>query len=58
MTANFLATDAAPDRTFPGGAVIVRDSANWGIGGAIKIGIAHALRLEFDWAWLFGADTF
>ncbi len=50
-------TDATLDRTFPNGVAVVRNSANLGTSGAIRIGFAHALEHEFDWTWVFDADS-
>jgi GT2 family glycosyltransferase len=50
-------TDTTLDRTFPENATVVRNSKNLGTSGAIRIGLAHALKHGFDWTWLFDADS-
>jgi rhamnopyranosyl-N-acetylglucosaminyl-diphospho-decaprenol beta-1,3/1,4-galactofuranosyltransferase len=50
-------SDATLDRTFPKNVTVVRNSANLGTNGAIRIGLAHAEEHGFDWAWLFDADS-
>jgi GT2 family glycosyltransferase len=50
-------TDGTLHRTFPENATIIRNSGNLGTSGAIRIGFAHALQHEFDWTWVFDADS-
>ena len=50
-------TDETLVRTFPENAAIIRNSQNLGTSGAIRIGFAHALQHEFDWTWVFDADS-
>jgi GT2 family glycosyltransferase len=50
-------TDPTLDRRFPENATIVRNSTNLGTSGAIRIGFAHALEHQFDWTWVFDADS-
>lgn len=50
-------TDGTLDRTFPGNATIIRNTANLGSAGAVHIGFAHALAHEFDWIWIIDADS-
>jgi GT2 family glycosyltransferase len=50
-------TDATLDRTFPENTTIIRNLGNLGTSGAIRIGFAHALEHEFDWTWVFDADS-
>jgi GT2 family glycosyltransferase len=50
-------TDATLDRTFPENTTIIRNSENLGTSGAIRIGFAYALEHEFDWTWVFDADS-
>lgn len=50
-------TDTTLDRTFPGNVTIIRNSENLGTSGAVRIGFAHALQHEFDWTWVFDADS-
>jgi GT2 family glycosyltransferase len=50
-------TDATLDRIFPDGLTIVRNTVNLGTSGAIRIGLAHGLAHQFDWVWLFDADS-
>jgi rhamnopyranosyl-N-acetylglucosaminyl-diphospho-decaprenol beta-1,3/1,4-galactofuranosyltransferase len=50
-------TDTTLNRLFPANTTIVRNSENLGTSGAIRIGLAHALKHGFDWTWLFDADS-
>lgn len=50
-------TDATLDRNFPVNAAIIRNTENLGTSGAIRIGFQHALDREFDWTWVFDADS-
>jgi GT2 family glycosyltransferase len=50
-------TDATLDRTFPEGVTIIRNPVDLGTNGSIRIGLAHALKHEFDWIWLLDADS-
>ena len=50
-------TDATLNRTFPDGVTVVRNSVNLGTSGAIRMGFAHALDHQFDWTWVFDADS-
>jgi GT2 family glycosyltransferase len=50
-------TDTTLDRTFPNGVAIIRNATNLGTSGAIRIGLAYALEHQFDWTWLFDADS-
>ena len=49
--------DATLVRTFPENVTIIRNPENLGTSGAIRIGFAYALRHEFDWTWVFDADS-
>jgi GT2 family glycosyltransferase len=49
--------DGTLDRTFPEDVTIIRNPENLGTSGAIRIGFAHALQHEFDWTWVFDADS-
>ncbi len=50
-------TDGTLDRTFPERVTIIRNPENLGTSGAIRIGFAYALQHEFDWTWVFDADS-
>ena len=50
-------TDRTLDRTFPKNATLFRNLENLGTSGAIRIGFAYALEHEFDWTWVFDADS-
>src|SRR5207237_2166592 len=50
-------TDATLDRTFPECVTVIRNSENLGTSGAIRIGFTHALHHQFDWVWIFDADS-
>jgi len=50
-------TDGTLDRTFPEGVTVIRNSANLGTSGAVGVGLAHALRQEFDWTWVLDPDS-
>jgi len=50
-------TDGTLDRVFPETVEIIRNPQNLGTSGAVKIGLAHALKREFDWTWVLDADS-
>jgi rhamnopyranosyl-N-acetylglucosaminyl-diphospho-decaprenol beta-1,3/1,4-galactofuranosyltransferase len=50
-------TDATLERAFPESVTVIRNSENLGTSGAIRIGFAYALEHEFDWTWVFDADS-
>jgi len=50
-------TDSTLDRIFPDNVTVIRNGKNLGTSGAILIGLAHAQKHGFDWAWLFDADS-
>jgi GT2 family glycosyltransferase len=50
-------TDRTLDRMFPENVTIIRNPENLGTSGAIRIGFLHALEHEFDWTWVFDADS-
>ncbi len=50
-------TDPTLDRTFPYGAAIIRNPTNLGTNGAVRMGLAYALERQFDWTWVFDADS-
>jgi rhamnosyltransferase len=49
--------DATLDRTFPEQVTVIRNSENLGTSGAVRIGLSYALEHEFDWIWIFDADS-
>jgi rhamnopyranosyl-N-acetylglucosaminyl-diphospho-decaprenol beta-1,3/1,4-galactofuranosyltransferase len=50
-------SDDTLNRTFPDNVTIIRHRENLGTSGAIRAGLAHALKHEFDWTWIFDADS-
>jgi GT2 family glycosyltransferase len=50
-------TDGTLDRTFPENVTIIRNPANLGNVGAIRVGFAHALEHGFDWTWVLDPDS-
>jgi rhamnosyltransferase len=50
-------TDGTLHRTFPENATIIRNPENLGTSGTIRIGFAYAQEHEFDWTWVFDADS-
>ena len=49
--------DTTLDRNFPEGTTIIRNPINLGTSGAVEVGLAHALERQFDWTWVFDADS-
>jgi rhamnosyltransferase len=50
-------TDRTLDRGFPETVSIVRNTENLGTSGAVRIGLSYALAHQFDWTWIFDADS-
>jgi rhamnosyltransferase len=50
-------TDGTLDRTFPENVTIIRNPENLGTSGTVQFGCAYALEHDFDWVWLFDADS-
>ena len=50
-------TDKTLDRTFPEQVTVIRNHMNLGTSGTIRTGFSHALAHEFDWIWVFDADS-
>jgi rhamnopyranosyl-N-acetylglucosaminyl-diphospho-decaprenol beta-1,3/1,4-galactofuranosyltransferase len=50
-------TDGTLDRTFPEQVSVIRNAANLGTSGAVRIGFEHALARGFDWMWILDADS-
>ena len=50
-------TDGTLNRTFPEQVSVIRNAANLGTSGAVRIGFGHALELGFDWIWILDADS-
>jgi rhamnosyltransferase len=50
-------TDRTLDRTFPDNLTIIRNPKNLGTSGPIRTSLAHALEHDFDWTWVFDADS-
>jgi rhamnopyranosyl-N-acetylglucosaminyl-diphospho-decaprenol beta-1,3/1,4-galactofuranosyltransferase len=50
-------TDTTLERTFPDRVAIIRNLRNLGTSGAVRIGLAYALEHQFDWTWVFDADS-
>jgi GT2 family glycosyltransferase len=49
--------DRTLDRTFPENLTVIRNAENLGTSGAIRLGFASALEREFEWTWVFDADS-
>jgi rhamnopyranosyl-N-acetylglucosaminyl-diphospho-decaprenol beta-1,3/1,4-galactofuranosyltransferase len=49
-------TDGTLNRMFPEQVTVIRNPANLGVIGSIRVGIAHALGHGFDWIWILDAD--
>jgi GT2 family glycosyltransferase len=49
-------TDGTLDRKFPDHVMVIRNPANVGVVGSIRVGISHALKNGFDWIWVLDAD--
>ncbi len=50
-------TDGTLDRTFPKQVSAIRNAANLGTSGAIRIGFEYAMAHGFDWMWILDADS-
>ena len=50
-------TDATLDRTFPKQVTVIRHGQNLGTSGAIRTGFTYGIEHEFDWVWIFDADS-
>jgi glycosyltransferase involved in cell wall biosynthesis len=50
-------TDATLDQPCLKHAAILRQSQNLGTSGAVFAGMRHALEQDYDWIWLFDADS-
>jgi len=50
-------TDNTLDRTLPENATIIRNSENRGTSGPVRTAFAYALEHNFDWVWIFDADS-
>jgi GT2 family glycosyltransferase len=50
-------TDGTLDRVFSELVAIIRNPTNLGTSGAVRNGFIHALKHQFDWIWLFDADS-
>ena len=50
-------TDGTVNRTFPEQVSVIRNAANLGTSGAVRIGFEHALERGFDWIWILDADS-
>lgn len=49
-------TDGTLERSFPENLTVIRNPANLGVIGSIRVGISHALEHGFDWIWVLDAD--
>src|SRR5437870_2894701 len=49
-------TDGTLNRRFPEQVTVIRNPANLGVIGSIRVGIADALDHGFDWIWVLDAD--
>jgi rhamnopyranosyl-N-acetylglucosaminyl-diphospho-decaprenol beta-1,3/1,4-galactofuranosyltransferase len=50
-------TDGTLNRTFPEQVSVLRNAANLGTSGAVRIGFGQALERGFDWVWILDADS-
>jgi GT2 family glycosyltransferase len=50
-------TDATLDRPMLANAIVVRHEDNSGTSGAIVTGMRFALKHDYDWIWIFDADS-
>ncbi len=50
-------SDATLDREFPENVTVIRNGVNLGTSGAIRVGFTYALEHQFDWVWIFDADS-
>jgi rhamnopyranosyl-N-acetylglucosaminyl-diphospho-decaprenol beta-1,3/1,4-galactofuranosyltransferase len=50
-------TDGTLNRAFSEAVMVIRNRENLGTSGAIRSGLAHALERDFDWTWIFDADS-
>jgi GT2 family glycosyltransferase len=50
-------TDGTLDRDFPPQTTVIRNPADLGTSGSVRIGFAHALEQRFDWIWILDADS-
>jgi len=49
--------DGTLNRRFPAQVTVIRNSANLGTSGAIRIGFLHALEQGFDYMWILDSDS-
>jgi len=50
-------TDQTLQRSFPDKVTIIRNKENLGTSGAVVAGMKYALEKNFDWIWVFDADS-
>lgn len=50
-------TDATLKRSFPDKVTIIRHEKNLGTSGTVITGFKYALSKNFDWIWVFDADS-
>ena len=50
-------TDSTLEREFPPQVTIIRHNENLGTNGTVITGLKYALEKEFDWIWVFDADS-
>jgi rhamnopyranosyl-N-acetylglucosaminyl-diphospho-decaprenol beta-1,3/1,4-galactofuranosyltransferase len=52
-----VSTDGTLDRVFPKNVTVIRNAVDIGTTGSVAVGLAHALKEEFDWTWVLDADS-
>jgi GT2 family glycosyltransferase len=50
-------TDGTLDRAFSEHVSVIRNDTNLGTSGAVRCGFIHAVEHQFDWIWVFDADS-
>jgi rhamnosyltransferase len=50
-------TDSTLEREFPEQVHVIRNRANLGTSGAVAVGFRYAIEHDYDWIWVFDADT-
>lgn len=50
-------SDGTLDRVFPEHVTILRHEANLGTSGTVRTGMQYALDHQYDWIWIFDADS-
>jgi GT2 family glycosyltransferase len=50
-------TDSTLERSFPNNVTVIRHPENRGTSGAVVTGFQYAIDKEYDWIWVFDADS-